>query len=297
MKWFFAINDFSNSLETYFQLIKVAVYTAKNNTSLEPFCIYDGTENELTKWLRRNNVNIIFQRTPHYEKLKNTLPRWFSTAAGAFLRVEIPKIIEKNCFGDEYVLYTDCDVMFLDNVEDYLRNLTCKYFAIGPQDNPNDWKEWVNTGVMYMNVINLLKVHEEFNIYIDKNLSKLVTQSYDQGAYKQFFRGQWDRLDLTMNWKSYWKPNPETKILHFHGPKPVETQLQQIENNQLPPDHTYYKMGLINNNFWHHTKLWQDVYQIVKNQKIDLVTAVKKNLARYQNRLQEIKVDLKRWQS
>ncbi|NEQ35515.1 MAG: hypothetical protein F6K40_04045 [Okeania sp. SIO3I5] len=292
MKWFFGINDFSNYFENYSQLIKVAVYTANKNTTLEPFCIYDGQENELTKWLRENNVDIIFHRSPHYQQLKQSFPHALPTAAGAFLRVEIPKIVEIKGIKDEYVLYTDCDVMFFNDVVDYLQNLTCKYFAIAPQENPNDWVNQVNTGVMYMNTRNLLDVHEDFNKFIAQNLGELLKQSYDQGAYKRYFRGKWDRLDLTMNWKPYWKINQEIKILHFHGPKPLRSQLETIKNNQLPSNHPYITMGLINDNFWYQTRVWQEAYQLMIEQGKTELTLKNKGIDIPSSRLQQIKGEM-----
>lgn len=297
MKWFFGVNDFSNYFENYSQLIKVAVYTANKNTTLEPFCIYDGQENELTKWLRKNNVNIIFHRSPHYQQLKQSFPHAFPTASGAFLRVEIPKIVEMQGFKDEYVLYTDCDVMFLHDVVDYLQNLTCKYFAIAPQENPKDWVNQVNTGVMYMNTKNLLDVHEDFNKFIDQNLGQLLKKSYDQGAYKRYFRGKWDRLDLTMNWKPYWEINQEIKILHFHGPKPIPSQLETIKNNQLPSNHPYITMGLINDNFWYHTKVWQDAYKCMICQKPTELDDKNREIAKITSRVKKIQAEMNTFNS
>ncbi|MDY7022779.1 MAG: hypothetical protein SWJ54_15730, partial [Cyanobacteriota bacterium] len=224
MKWFIATNDFSHRFEQYAQMIKVAVYSAQKNTSLEPFLIYDGKENDLTQWLRKNQVEIIGHRTPHYNKFKTLSQGHFNVGTGAFLRVEIPNILDRLGIRDQYILYTDCDVMFAQDVVDDLENTSCEYFSVAPDQDPDN-PDWINTGVMYMNVVNLLKKHDDFNRFIDSELSNLVKQSYDQGAYRRFFKGMWNHLDITMNWKAYWQPNPEAKIIHFHGPKPVNSQI------------------------------------------------------------------------
>ncbi len=257
MKWFFAINEASPGFEIYSQMIKVAVYTAQQNTSLEPYCIYDGEENELTDWLQKNGVKIIYHRIPHYEKLQTQYPCYSTVAFGAFLRIEIPKIVEIYEMPDEYVLYTDCDVMFFHDVVDYLQGVTCEYLAATPEHDPNNW-EYFNSGVLYMNVKNLQKTQKEFDDFIDKNLDQILQLAYDQGAYNLFFKDKWDRLDIQLNWKSYWNFTPEAKIIHFHGPKP--TQAEEIKNQIAPAS----SMLLANGFYWLNTGIWQFIYEKIE---------------------------------
>ncbi|MEZ2238927.1 FkbM family methyltransferase [Microcoleus sp.] len=257
MKWFFAINEASPGFEIYSQMIKVAVYTAQQNTSLEPYCIYDGEENELTDWLQKNGVKIIYHRIPHYEKLQTQYPCYSTVAFGAFLRIEIPKIVEIYEMQDEYVLYTDCDVMFFHDVVDYLQGVTCEYLAATPEHDPNNW-EYFNSGVLYMNVKNLQKTQKEFDDFIDKNLDQILQLAYDQGAYNLFFKDKWDRLDIQLNWKSYWNFTPEAKIIHFHGPKP--TQAEEIKNQIAPAS----SMLLANGFYWLNTGIWQFIYEKIE---------------------------------
>lgn len=257
MKWFFAINEASPGFEIYSQMIKVAVYTAQQNTSLEPYCIYDGEDNELTDWLQKNGVKIIYHRIPHYEKLQTQYPLYSTVAFGAFLRIEIPKIVEIYEMPDEYVLYTDCDVMFFHDVVDYLEGVTCEYLAATPEHDPNNW-EYFNSGVLYMNVKNLQKTQKEFDDFIDKNLDQILQLAYDQGAYNLFFKDKWDRLDIQLNWKSYWNFTHEAKIIHFHGPKP--TQAEEIKNQIAPAS----SMVLANSFYWLNTGIWQFIYEKIE---------------------------------
>lgn len=257
MKWFFAINEASPGFEIYSQMIKVAVYTAQQNTSLEPYCIYDGKDNEFTDWLQKNGVKIIYHRIPHYEKLQTQYPLYATVAFGAFLRIEIPKIVEIYEILDEYVLYTDCDVMFFHDVVDYLQGVTCEYLAATPEHDPNNW-EYFNSGVLYMNVKNLQKTQKEFDDFIDQNFEQILHLAYDQGAYNLFFKDKWERLDIQLNWKSYWHFSPEAKIIHFHGPKP--TQAEEIKNQIAPAS----SMLLANGFYWLNTGIWQFIYEKIE---------------------------------
>ncbi|GDZ95224.1 methyltransferase FkbM family protein [Planktothrix agardhii CCAP 1459/11A] len=281
MKWFFAINDESPSFAAYAQMLKVAVYTARQYTSLEPFCIYDGQENEVTEWMRNQGVTIIHHRIPHYEKLKSYFSWSLNVASGAFLRIEIPTIMEQYQMTDEYVLYTDCDVMFLNDVVDYLQGITCEYIAATPEHDPNDWS-YLNSGVLYMNIKNLQKINQEFNTFIDGNLDKIMQLAYDQGAYNLFFTGKWDRLDVGMNWKSYWSLNCDAKMIHFHGPKP---------NQELP----HHLGHFATQTYWENTEIWKDKYQELEDNHAELKT--QQELAKTQSELHNIKEELERSQS
>lgn len=61
---------------------------------------------------------------------------------------------------DEYILYTDCDVMFMDQVTKDLEKLSCRYFAVAPEFDSKDY-QLMNTGVMLMNLKNLIAVEEK----------------------------------------------------------------------------------------------------------------------------------------
>ncbi|WP_161565054.1 hypothetical protein [Okeania hirsuta] len=50
MKWFFALNEAGPKFADISKMVKVAVLTARQNTSLEAFCIYDG-------WSRKQRTN------------------------------------------------------------------------------------------------------------------------------------------------------------------------------------------------------------------------------------------------
>ncbi|MEI2419547.1 class I SAM-dependent methyltransferase, partial [Arthrospira platensis SPKY2] len=288
MKWFFAFNEEGPKFQDFAKMVKVAVATAQEKTSLEPFCIYDGSENDLTSWLKNRKVNLIFHRTPHYDRFKNNMvDQSFRTACGAYLRVEIPKIIEQYDISDEYVLYTDCDVLFVNDVVDYLKSLQCRYFGAVPE--PRHSLKPLNSGVLYLNVKKMQEVYNDFNDLIKSRNG--MFPAFDQGAYNQFFENKWDQLDISMNWRSYWEHNPNAKVLHFHGPKP--TQVEAIKNKTIPP----HQRPLVNQNFWSSTKLWTNKYQELLDYvpipnltgSHDQLKEISQNLIVQSSRIQELK--------
>ena len=190
-------------------MVKVAVHTALKHTSLVPHLLYDGRDNALTDWLRKQKVAIIPCRTPFFDQLREVSqkkqdPQILAIGAGAFLRVELPKITHELGMDDTYVLYTDCDVMFMKEVAEDLKKIGCRYFAVAPEFNPKDYQH-MNTGVMLMNLENLVQVDERFRDFVISNLEKFPC--WDQSAYQWFYKSPrkklfgrhgWDRLPMSL---------------------------------------------------------------------------------------------------
>jgi hypothetical protein len=229
MQWFFALTEDSTAFRQYAEMIMVAVHTAKKFTSLEPHCIYDGGENEFTEWLTRHDVRIVRHRSFVREQLEELgrrkgNPHLAAALSGAFSRVELPELLEQ-LGGADRVLYTDCDVIFLGEVVPELEANRCEYFAVAPESARDDYLN-MNTGVMLMNTARLRQSLPEFREYISQNLAELERESWDEAAYRWFYRDSngplWDRLRPELNWKPYWGENAQAKIVHFHGPKPYQ---------------------------------------------------------------------------
>ena len=228
MQWYFALTEKSTAFRQYAEMIMVAVHTAQRTTSLEPHCIYDGGENDFTAWLRKRGVGIIRHRSfvrDALEELGRTKqnPHLGAALSGAFSRIELPDLVE----GSERILYTDCDVMFLDDVVPELEENPCRYFAVAPESVLGDYVN-MNTGVMLMNPEKLRESLPAFREYVSANLAALEAESWDEAAYRWFYRDEngpmWDRLQPEFNWKPYWGENPHAKIIHFHGPKPFQRE-------------------------------------------------------------------------
>lgn len=224
MKWYFALN---NKSENYRYLAKVAVQSAAANTSLRAHCIYDGGPDEFTSWLESHGVEVIYHRVSFIEALEDYYPAdKIVTASGAFLRCDIPIIEEE----DDYVLYTDCDVIFLRDVSaaDLPRP---KLFACSTEFKTDDWS-YFNSGVMVMNIRNMREDHAAFTSFIKGSLPEI--NGYDQEAYNQFYGKNFDKLDPIYNWKQYWDRSEHARIIHFHGPKPKEVN-SLLRGEQLEP--------------------------------------------------------------
>ena len=231
MQWYFALTEDSTAFRQYAEMVMVAVHTAKKVTSLEPHCIYDGAENEFTAWLTKHDVRIIRHRSFVREALEKLgrekrNPHLAAALSGAFSRIELPEIVT-TAGANGRVLYTDCDVMFLSDVIPELEANACRHFAVAPESDRDDYVN-MNTGVMLMNIPRLRESLPHFREYVSQNLAALEAESWDEAAYRWFYRDEngplWDRLPPELNWKPYWGENPQAKIIHFHGPKPFQRE-------------------------------------------------------------------------
>ena len=209
----------------------VAVHTARKFTALEPHCLYDGAENDFTAWLTKHGVRVV----PHRSFVRDALtdlgqrknnPHLAAALSGAFSRVELPEIVAETG-SEERVLYTDCDIFFRSDVVPELEANACALFAVAPESDRNDYVN-MNTGVMLMNVARLRETLPEFREYISQNLAALEAESWDEAAYRWFYRNDngplWDHLRPELNWKPYWGHCSDAKIVHFHGPKPFQRE-------------------------------------------------------------------------
>jgi hypothetical protein len=151
-------------------------------------------------------------------------PHLAAALAGAFSRVELPDLVA-SLGGGARVLYTDCDVIFVGDVVPELEANPCEYFAVAPEGEQHDYIN-MNTGVMLMNTHRLRESLPKFREYIWQNLAELERESWDEAAYRWFYRDSngplWDRLRPELNWKPYWGAWARAKIIHFHGPKPYQ---------------------------------------------------------------------------
>lgn len=234
MKWYFSITEATLTADEdhdFLGMIRVAVASARANTSLRPHLLYDGAEGPFTAEMRAAGVVVIRHRLSFYDQLEHAQRRlrpdlhdYMRTAAGAFLRLDIPNIE----MHDEFVLYTDCDVMFLSDPA--LESFHPATFTVASQFDLYGHHKEINSGVMLMNVGRLRR---DLPALLDFGCDMIHTmQGYDQEFLRIFYNGKWDPLSPKYNWKPYWGDDPMARIVHFHGPKPAAAR-------KLLRDHGY----------------------------------------------------------
>ncbi len=229
LRWFLALRENPRSLNHHAQMVRAAVHSARKYTKLLPHLLYDGGENHLTEWLKTQGVPVLHCRT----RLDDALQQFDDDMAreiarGTFLRLEIPRIMRENAWKDPFVLYTDCDVLFLKEVIPELLAIQPSKFAVAPQTKKTDYLK-MNAGVMLVNVQGMSEDEDAFFEYCRANMAKLRNSAWDQGAYREFYAGKWDKLAPEFNWKPYWGDSSNARIVHFHGPKPFQSDLGDVE--------------------------------------------------------------------
>jgi lipopolysaccharide biosynthesis glycosyltransferase len=248
MKWFFALNQSSTLFDSYCEMAKAAVISASKNTDLEPVLLFDGNSPEFIHWMQNHRVTVIQMESSLSEELAKIAPDRLEVSKGAFLRVDVPWVMEQMSWTDPYVLYTDCDVLFLKSLD--FSDIRPTYFAVTSEINIEDNLN-MNSGVMVMNIENLQRTYQKFRRFIIKYLNHFAYLDYDQTAYRCYYHIEWQTLPPEYNWKPYWEMNQDAKILHFHGPKPTEKELAR--QKELPP----IKQDLVNDGYFHWVTVWE----------------------------------------
>ena len=264
LKWVFSTS--SHSSPDYLMMARVAVDSALNNTDLMPVLLFDGDSgHDIAIWMTSRGVPVIchqpdwlpllkksFEASSAGDKaeLKSKSPLFGSVEkmAATWMRIDIPQL----GFADEFVLYADIDIMFVNDVN-------VSQFAGGPgmslpgdgndlhyivgtetnimqgseccrEDRPGEQVAYGNAGVMLLHVARMRATQAEFVawIFTEENLYKkqLHFGAYgpqDQGAYNQFYQDRFEvRTQPLFNWKPYWGYHAKASLIHFHGPKPSE---------------------------------------------------------------------------
>ena len=193
MYWFSGVNSHNKeSYLNYIKMYKIAVITAKKtNPSIKPIFILDGEIDSNIDELIQMGVQIVEHRVKFYDSLKEHYGD-NTTAYGAFLRVDIPIICEQLNINEDYVLYTDNDVMFMSDISEITENKPKTFMCAGEFTKIGRYMD-MNSGVMWLNWKFLQSTYNDFTEFIKNNLSKF--QVYDQDAYKLFYNESIDRLN------------------------------------------------------------------------------------------------------
>lgn len=136
------------SLGIYAGHLKVAINSAIWIGKLEPHLLFDGEPEHLQRAIGHDNFVIHRCKSSITDLIRGTqeVPGWSRRIAeGALLRLEIP-LIEHD---DEFVIYTDCDVIYTRKID-----LSCfkpKFIVAAPGHNPSNFDD-ICSGVMLLNV-------------------------------------------------------------------------------------------------------------------------------------------------
>lgn len=246
MKWFFCWcqdTDFRSD-HNWTDLIRVSVESALLNTSLEPHLIYDGEPSPFTDELMAKGVKVFFHRLSFTREIMAHQPNdlhYQAIARGAFLRFDIPLLADAD---DEFVLYTDADVMFMHN--EPMTGYKPALLAAAPQFD-RGVKTDMNSGVMILNVSSLRATREQLIGFTVKNLHL----GLDQEVLRAFLGTRYLLLPDTFNWKPYWGINPDASIIHWHGPKP-ETVGKMIDGKADGVNETWRHLFDLNRDSYRH---------------------------------------------
>lgn len=232
MNWYFALSGASIDRDHHGwrDMIRVAVHSAKRNTTLKPHLIYDGKDSPFITELRLAGVTVLSHRVTFYDALRDHAAghqAYLDVAAGAFLRFDIPLLENREAFA----LYTDCDVLFLQHpvFDGADRPALFSATSQSAQDPATD----MNSGVM---VINTKAMRHDYGNLVDFTRQNLMA-GLDQEILRLHYSGRYQPMDRSLNWKPYWGPNSDAQIVHFHGPKPdFADAMRQGTVSNSPPE-------------------------------------------------------------
>ena len=247
--------------ESTYPLLFASINSLLRNTDLEPVVIWGGkwygNDHEITRDLAAKGVEVIphtlsfddqldklsFDNVDYSKMEAQDLGKVYQTHTGYFndnfiatesLRLDIP-----NLFPDEeYVLYVDCDTIFLQQPK-FVPFDTPLGAAVRPSE------DFFNNGVMFMNLPKLRETADEFiEFYLKSNYEFEIGGIATQGAYNTFYRGQATNFTFEFNWHAYWGASDNVQIIHYCGPKPrdyinILKEVKDPLNNSLTYDPLY----------------------------------------------------------
>ncbi|EFJ43295.1 hypothetical protein VOLCADRAFT_106875 [Volvox carteri f. nagariensis] len=234
LPWVFTYNSWSGK---YDYMLKAAVRSAAHFDSLKPYCIFDGNTSSLIgRWLVDNNVTLI-RHVPSWreELLKKAESRMKDNVqhshlyknpdmlVSTFQRVDLPVVPILDQYT--YVLYTDADVYFRRpiHLDDFglplprSVSMSYEFYKMFPY----------NAGIIMANLPTMRRNYKAFLAMMLDNDDGLYYPNYgpaDQGIINKFYehdlRSQ--MLNQAFNTKPYNDFDPNSFLVHFHGPKPHE---------------------------------------------------------------------------
>ena len=263
MKWYLALNDSAGNkshqanAEKYEIYVIVALLSAKLNApNLSPHLIYNGMPNRFTEKVQELGCTVIHHRLSFESAVMEQTGRdelWKHTAKGAMLRLDIP-IIDAS---DDLILYTDTDIMYLDDPSKYIQNLSCEIFSAAPEFDLYDYTK-INTGVLLINFKRARRLFNDIKFELLPLLNGIP--DFDQGAIRLLAPNSWSKLNQRMNWKPYWGLIDSPIIVHFHGPKPLNFNHRDKTIKPHEPDVYKHLYNLNPSAYFKYLSLWHELF-------------------------------------
>lgn len=224
-KWYFCSN--LRGLELGMESTEVALRSCLERTTLEPHLLYSGPDHAALEWLAARGVTIHRHELSFEQSLVDYYGERFDRNSGHWLRLEIPLVEER----DEFVLYTDLDVMFLTEPDTSARPRT----IAGCPDLNNHEPVSFNSGVMMLNVHELRRQWPQLRSAIcDLLRIGSVGDSHDQLFYAVAFATTREPLNPLLNHRVTQGVNPAAQIVHFQKP-PKPHELHEYFRNPAVP--------------------------------------------------------------
>lgn len=242
MKWFMTTNEASLNNVGFYRQMQVAVLSARERTTLEPYLVYDGNEHPGLEWLRRHGVTILPHRLTFADSVREyvrkegdlaLVPDLAEIRTGSFLKLEVPIAAETYGISDPYLFYTDCDVVFQrDPFFGRIRPMALAAHGV----REGGWTRWriggwrhFNGGVLLLNREVMRSELPQLREFIMSNgagvcrpPSKFMERNLflsDQVTINVYFRGRITPLSSTYNWNPSRGIQRTAAIVHFNGLK------------------------------------------------------------------------------
>lgn len=273
MKWFLTANQESLQDPSFFRLTEAAIRSAQVNTSLQSFIGYHGRPCAEIRNLERMGVEVLELKPAlevplrNYARTNRLSDIHLRTRMGAFLRIDLPRHILEAGIDDEYILYTDCDVIFIGEID---INSRPKFFCANGKKHrrfrrfPIYYRHF-NSGVLYLNVRSMAEETDPICNFIVENgggkrrppgryMSKDLMMS-DQVALNLYFMNRHEQLEEAYNWHPTSGISESARIVHFNGLK--WTQWRDFERGVMSEHHLkkYSGMSKFSREYSHFTAL------------------------------------------
>lgn len=231
IKWVFTMIAGASQLAIHH--MKVAVMSAIANTTLVPYCLYypvDWTSShppqetsDAEQWLLDKGVVVIRHRPSWVWKVQPTLSSGaLQTMIAKFMRFDIPVV----GFTDNYILYTDIDIMFMRDLrwEDLGKQLP-ELFLMGSDIKVAGDARDGNAGVMLLQIDHLRRLYNSFIDWVFKaeDIKKGFEGGHVVDLYQRYYSGNITLVDKPLfNWRPFWETTEEefdqVIILHLEAP-------------------------------------------------------------------------------